>query len=330
MKTPLSLLPDSPTLAARLASVLNGNGPAKLRILERKRPRYMSTFPNEVVTCRTADGKVRHLFCKYGAGREHNSHGHRGGLAYEAEIYRRVLSPLKNLRPEFIGADAGAANNDTWLILEHLDRCTRLKDIRVRRKGVSQSVAMVLAARWLGHFHALQQPWVGNTSLSFLKSYDAGYYLGWVRRTFEFSRPLHRQFPWLPGLCARGKEIFEPLLSTPPTFIHGEFYINNILVRGHKVFPVDWESTAVAPGEIDLAALIEGPWREPLKRRCEREYQKCRWPNGAPGSFARTLDTARLYLQFRWLGECSDWTLREKSRWRFTELRSVAKQLKWM
>jgi hypothetical protein len=327
MQTPLSLLPDSRTLAARLASALDGNGSSRLRIVERKRPRYMSTFPNEIITCRLAGGKSRRLFCKYEAGQNHDSHGHRGGLAYEAEIYRRVLSPLKTVRPEFIGADPDAANDGTWLILEHLGRCTRLKDIRVRRKGISQSVAMMLASRWLGQFHAAQEPRVADASLSFLKRYDAGYYAGWMRRTFEFSRPLHKRLPWLAKLCRRGGEMFAPLLSAPPTVIHGEFYINNILVRGKKVFPVDWESAAIGAGEIDLAAQTEGPWREALKGRCEREYQKARWPGGAPEDFQQRLETARLYLQFRWLGERPDWTLREKSRWRFTELRSVARRL---
>ena len=325
MQTPLDLLPDLPTLTHRLKSALNGAG-AHFYILERKRPRYMSTFPNEIVTCKNVSGNVRRLFCKYEAGRNHNSHGHRGGLAYEAEIYRHVLSPFKTLRPAFIGADIDNLGG-TWLILEHLDRCTRLKDIRVRRKGISQSVAMVLAARWLARFHALQQPCITNNSLSFLKHYDAAYYTGWMRRTCDFSRPLHKRFPWLPGLCRREKEVFEPLLLSPSTVIHGEFYINNILVRGKQVFPVDWESAAIAPGEIDLAAQIEGPWREALKGRCEREYRKHRWPGGAPADFARTLDTARLYLQFRWLGECPEWTLREKSRWRFRELRRVARRL---
>jgi aminoglycoside phosphotransferase (APT) family kinase protein len=327
MQTPFSLLPDSRTLTARLAAALNGNGGSGLRILERKRPRFMSTFPNEIVTCRVARGEPRRLFCKYEAGREHPSHGHRGGLAYEAEIYRRVLAPLKTSCPEFIGSDADAANGGTWLVLEHLNRCTRLKDIRVRRIGTRQPEAVMLAARWLGQFHAAPPPVTAGESRSFLKHYDGGYYAGWVRRTFEFSRPLHKRFPWLPELCRRGREMFKPLLAAPPTVIHGEFYTNNILVRGKKVFPVDWESAAVAAGEIDLAALTEGHWREPLKRRCEREYQISRWPGGAPGAFTRTLDTARLYLQFRWLGEQPDCTLREANRWRFAELHSVAKRL---
>lgn len=326
MPTPPHLWPDLPTLAGRLNSALKGSG-SRLRILKRARPRNMGTFPNEIVTCRGGDGKLRRLFCKYEAGRSHLSFGHRGGLSYEAETYLRVLAPLKTVRPAFIGADTAAGNDGTWLVLECLDHATLLRDIRVRRKGISQPVALVLAARWLGQFHAAQQSSVDDVSRSFLTRYDPGYYAGWVGRTLDFSRPLLGCFPWLRELCGRGKRAFAPLLSAAPTVIHGEFYINNILVRGKQVCPVDWESAAIGPGEIDLAALTEGAWRELLKRRCEREYFKARWPGGAPANFGRALDTARLYLHFRWLGECPDWTLREKSRWRFTELRSLAQRL---
>lgn len=326
MQTPLTLLPDSPTLAARLRAALKHNGGRRLTVLERKRPRYMSTFPNEIVTCRFPGGARRRLFCKYEEGQEHNSFGHRGGLAYEAEVYRRVLEPSGTFRPAFVGAHSAGAKG-TWLILEYLERCTRLKDIRVRLKGISQPVAMALAARWLGQFHSSQTFRAANGEGSFLKRYEAEYFLGWVRRTWEFARPLRRRFPWLAKLCRQGGALFAPILTGPPTVIHGEFYINNILVRRKRVFPIDWESAAIGAGEIDLAALTEGPWQQRVVRRCEREYVRARWPEGAPHDFVRALDTARMYLYFRWLGERPDWTTREKTLWRFAALEAVAGRL---
>ncbi len=327
MQTPISMLPDSRTLTAHLTAVLSTNGGPQATVLDRKRPRYMSTFPNEIVTCQLGDGSERRLFCKYEAGRDHTSYGHRGGLAYEAKVYRHVLRPLKTFRPAFIGEHTSDSTGGTWLILEYLDRCTRLKDIRVRLKGISQPVAMVLAARWLGQFHAAQQVRLTSASFSFLKRYTTEYYRGWVGRTLEFAEPLLGRFPWLAKLGGHGDEMFAPLLAAPATVIHGEFYINNILVRRKNVFPVDWESTAIAAGEIDLAALVEGPWRENVVRRCEREYQRSRWPDGAPHDFARTLDAARLYLYFRWLGERPDWTVREATLWRYDHMRATAKKL---
>ncbi len=325
MQTPISLLPDSRTLDNNLKAVLHQNGVRRFSLVGRKRPRYMSTFPNEIVTCRTGDGNELQLFIKYEADRDHRSFGHRGGLNYEAKVYERVLRTLEWFRPEFIGSRADKMNGSV-LVLEHLKRCTRLKDIRVRRKGISQSIAMVEAARWLGRFHSVLQQRTSDRALSFLHSYDEDYYKGWVHRAWEYSKPLHKRFPWLQVLCRESRGMFTPLLKAPRTVIHGEFYINNILVRQKNIFPIDWESAAIAPGEIDLAALTEGPWRSSLIKRCEQEYKRSRWPDGAT-DFERVLDTARLYLYFRWLGECEAWAVREKTMWRYDHLHRTAKRL---
>src|SRR6266700_3950094 len=82
MQTPITLLPDSQALTSRLAAAFSVKGVPELTVLERKRPRYMSTFPNEIVTCQLPGGRQRRLFCKYEAGPGHNAYGHRGGLAY--------------------------------------------------------------------------------------------------------------------------------------------------------------------------------------------------------------------------------------------------------
>src|SRR6266853_2114461 len=104
MQTPLSLLPDSRVLCARLTVALSPNAVPPVTVVARKRPRYMSTFPNEIVTCQLADGSQRRLFCKYEAGQGHNAYGHRGGLAYEAGVYREVLDLLKAFRPALVAA----------------------------------------------------------------------------------------------------------------------------------------------------------------------------------------------------------------------------------
>src|SRR5438477_12040043 len=117
MQTPISLLPDSRTLTAHLTAVLSANGGPQATVLDRKRPRYMSTFPNEIVTCQLADGSQRRLFCKYEAGQGHNAYGHRGGLAYEAGVYREVLDLMKAFRPALIAAHTDDTNGGTWLML---------------------------------------------------------------------------------------------------------------------------------------------------------------------------------------------------------------------
>ena len=85
-------------------------------------------------------------------------------------------------------------------------------------------------------------------------------------------------------------------------------------------------SAAIAAGEVDLAALTER-WPRPVVEECETEYRRARRPHGAPHEFEQTLAAARLYLQFRWLGERPDWTTRRSSRWRFAEPRAAAERL---
>src|SRR2546430_544456 len=127
MKTPLGLLPDLPTLRTRLTAALDCGGSARrsVTILERKRPRMMSTFPNEIVICRLPDGQERRVFCKYEARHTHNAYGHRGGIAYEAEVYRQVLRDWPASRPRFLGAETDRKTGETWLLLEYLNRSVR-------------------------------------------------------------------------------------------------------------------------------------------------------------------------------------------------------------
>src|SRR5262249_12241335 len=157
--------------------------------------------------------------------------------------------------------------------------------------------------------------------------YDGNYFRDWASRTASFASRLRTRYPWLMELCARCDEWSAPLLAAPPTVIHGEFYTKNLLLRRRKVYVVDWESSAVGAGEIDLAATTEGGWPRRTVSRCEHAYERAGWPRGAPASFRTTLDAARIYLHFRWLGERSDRTLGEKLQWRYEDLHATAKRL---
>src|SRR4051812_35650291 len=85
MPRPSDPFPDLADLTARLAAVLDGRSSVRggLTILDRKPSPYTSTFPSEIVTCRTDGGATLRVFCKHAAGRSHHAHGHRGGIAYE-------------------------------------------------------------------------------------------------------------------------------------------------------------------------------------------------------------------------------------------------------
>ena len=267
-----------------------------MTVVNRLRNPHASTFPSEVVTCRVGGGGRLRLFCKYGTGRDnHRAHGHRGGVDYEAEVYRRVLAPAGLPVPRFYGAAAAGPAGEWWLVLGYLERGVRLRD-SIDLDHWEQ------AAGWSGRFHAGHEAASRGSTLSFLNAYDAGYYAGWARRTAEYAGALHRDFPWLAVLCGRSEAALAGLQEAPRTVIHGEYYPKNLLISDGAVHPVDWESAALGPGEIDLATLTDRCDPE-VVRRCELAYRQARWPEGSPPGFTRTLELARLYVHLRWLGD---------------------------
>jgi hypothetical protein len=329
MKTPQPLLPEARTLERHLRAALDGGGGSNdpVAVLKRTATHDMSTFPNEIVTCRLPGGRKRRVFIKYGAGRGHPAFGHRGNIAYEAQVYQRVLRALPEFRPKCLGAHTDSRTGGCALFLEFADHCVPLSEASWKRRAC-QPRPMACTARWLARFHAHHQPRVDEPALAFLKRYDAAYYRGWAQRTSAFARPLQPRFPWLPELRACGDAWFAPLLSATPTVIHGEFFAKTVLLRDEKIFALDWESAAVAPGEIDLAMLTDGEgWPFKLVRRWEESYRRVRWPDGVPSEFSRTLAAARVYVQYRWLGDRPEKTMREKTLWRFDHLRGAAKEL---
>ena len=132
---------------------------------------YTSSFSCEVVRCRRDDGTERRLFCKYsrpGGSADpwwHRAHGHRRGVAYEAEVYRSVLEPLAISTPRLYGAPV-CSEGRTCLVLEYLD--TDMFVNKDRRLTIA-------AAHWIGRFHALTQDRLSREPAPFLSVYDAAY-----------------------------------------------------------------------------------------------------------------------------------------------------------
>lgn len=312
--------PDLRALETGHAAALGEIGGGSLAVSKRRRNVNASTFMSEILTCRLANGREVRLLCKYGTEHNDESYGHRGGIGYEAAVYREVVRSLPVPIARYYGTFIDPSSGNTWLFLEYLEGSARIHETE------DPAAAMYMAADWIGRFHAAITP-EASASWPFLNRYDIQYYLGWVRRTSAFAAGLHGRFPWLAELCERAEECFAPLLTAPPTIIHGEYYPNNILARAGSVYPVDWESAALAAGEIDLASLTEG-WPEDTVQECERAYQRARWPDGAPESFRRTFAAAQVYLLFRWLGDRPDWTTGVRSsRWLFEQLHAAAERL---
>lgn len=312
-------LPTTRVLEDGLRAIFaNGSVGGRVAVLARSANVYSSTAPSEIVRCRLGDGRELTLLCKYSLGPHGNSFGHRGGGPYEAMIYRHVLQPLEASAPVLHGVRVDPMTQSTWLVLEYVDGFSR---------GMSRD-SMFLAAVWAAAFHR------GAKELhrypAELTVYDSCYYRGWADRTQEFAAAARYRRPWLPTVCARFAEQGPDLLGAQPTVIHGEYYPHNVLSRHHcEIHPVDWESAALAAGEIDLASLTEG-WPSAYARRCEALYQQVRWPGGAPHNFGRALAAARVYLALRWLGESPAQTASRLSRPYLEQLQRLGQELRWL
>jgi Phosphotransferase enzyme family len=339
MTNSASQFPDQEALTASLNSILNGDGTnrGEVTILNREMMEEGS-FPKERITCQI--GSVDHLqiFCKYTGGYSHASHGHRGGVPYEAAVYRDLLQPLQVATPTFYGSQFSQTDGDVWMFLEYLPDTLRLN------QPEDPEAAMNLAARWLGKFHALVESHLPLPDT--ISEYTAEYYRGWSRRTQQFARDSQVSRPWLESLCLKFDDTAPLILGKTLTVIHGEFYPRNILYRDDNIYPVDWESAAIAAGEIDLVTMTDC-WPEEVFQDCTLEYRQARWPTGAPPDFDETLTWARLYLQLRWLGDCgrAGWwcancqktqphphqpglALDQDSLWRFEQLQDMGERLR--
>lgn len=306
---------DDATLATWIRAALRAQrvaGAEEVTLVARSANGYISTFPSETVVVRLADGATLSLFCKHGGGVDHPAFGHRGGVAYEADVYRDVLERLPLTRARFYGAHIDPASNRATLFLEALDRVIRV--------GSTADVEMLArAARWAARCHALAER---SPALSRLTRYDREYYQGWAARTARFAAALGGRYRWLGAAAGAYALLVDRLLAAPPTLVHGEFYSRNVLVRDGQIHPVDWESAAAGAGVIDLVSLVEG-WPDDVATHCHRAYCSERWPGGAPEGFDDELRAARAYLHFRWLGDRVDWTTAPASEWRFAALESI-------
>lgn len=305
-------LPDDESLAAGLSAVFG----QRVTLVERTPNLRSATYSNDVVHCQLEDGRQLCLFCKFEEAMGDN-YGHKFGVPYETVVYRDVIAPL-GLRPRFHGSYIDGEGR-RWLVLDFLSDST-WAIARFADGGLTK------AAEWIGSFHALNEARLrAGASFADLIVYDEAYYLGWVARTLDFTRRTQPgRFHWLPRLCERFPKVL-PYLLEPLTVVHGEYYKNNVLLDDGVICPVDWESAALGIGEIDLAALVERPWSTEIVDECVRAYAEARWPHGAPEEFRRRLDSARLYLDFRWLGHRIDWT--QNASRRFDDLRELGVRL---
>jgi hypothetical protein len=313
MKTLFPDVPPDEALVAGLTTVLG----ARVEILDREPNVYRSSFPSEVVTCRVGEGPEVRLLCKFGAQQGATAFGHRGGTAYEAWVYRHLLQPLRVGAPQFLGAYTAPGRTDVWIVLEYLDGAERLE-------LTGDPDALTRATTWAGAFHRQAEARPDLTRRVGIPHYDASYYRAWSARAM--GRIPRDRAPWLPAVCARFDSLVGSLAAWPKTLVHGEFTVHNVLLRAGRIRPVDWESAAVAVGEIDLAGVTEG-WSAEVVDKAVTAYRRARWPGGTPTGFGRVLDLARMYWSFRWLGDADCEETEAEIDWRLGQTRNAVSKL---
>ena len=264
------------------------------KMVRRKKFDYHSTSPAEIISCSLDNGQLIHLFCKYAGGHTQFSNGHRGGVEYETKVYQKVLNKQSLSSPRFYGAYKG--KDKRCLIVQYLKGSKLLKDDHDPHHFAK-------AAAWIGTLHKNH---AANTPTS-IKKYDTAYYLVWLEAVEKIANAFGDKYTWLPVVCEWFRENLHLLLNGPQTFIHGEYYTKNILVRRGNIYPIDWESAAIGAGEIDLASLVEG-WDYKRQRVAIKEYIKARWPGGDfdHDIFKERLLIAKIYFFLRWTGEYDD------------------------
>jgi hypothetical protein len=299
--------PDRDTLARGLGEVLNC--PA-LDVVNRRPNQYSSTFPSEIVDCVLDRGERREVLCKYSGGIRCTTLSHSSGVEYEVDVYRHVLQPSGVATVVFYGSYQDPQTGWTWLVMEHLAESMILNRV---------PELLHEAARWIGAFHA-ETALMVDGERGFLRRLDDAYYREWAVRTKEHVKlaaegMVEAGFPSEAQLeiCLRR------LVEADPCVVHGEYYPHNVLVRGGRVLPVDWESAAIGAGEIDLAALTEG-WPPAAVRRSKEAYCQSRWPDGDGAHFEQMFVAAQVYWHLRWLGGRPSWASSPRVEWRWREL----------
>lgn len=236
--------------------------------------------------------------------------------AREIETYQKILHPQRLGTPICYGAVNSPELERYWLFLE------RVRGPLLWQMGRMESWEK--AARWLAMLHTEFDPAIRPQSqqrLGHLLRYDESFYKIWLTRAEKFMRHKYaagsadtwRRFG---KLANRYDQVVQRLLDLPTTFIHGEFYPSNVVLRetkrGRRICPLDWELAAIAPGLMDLAALTSGDWTEDKRKRMVAAYRDALVPTkGWPPAMTdlmEAVERCQLHLAVQLLGWASDWS----------------------
>lgn len=286
---------DDPFAPAALRAALEPLFPAVFpphgRGLVACRPNeYGSSSRGAVVTLGAADGTTADWLVKLERDRADPPPCSRHGIGYEARVYAALVAAAPFPAPHLAGTVELGTPPRRALVIEHLPGCLRVGE-------APDDSGIVAAAAWCGRFHAWSAPRAAAPELAFLARIDGATLRAWSRRAPAVAAAVGAVPGWLGRLVALHDERVDTLLDNDATVVHGEFSVGNVLWRDGTIVPVDWESAAVGPGALDLAALVAG-WPAEVVARCRAAYAAAR---GSDDVDTRAWEAAVLHTAFRWL-----------------------------
>ena len=288
----------------------------KIIRLDRKCSDYTSSFPLEELTIVFDDGQTLELVFKNLDPQSLTPEAREAKPKFlldpvrEILVYRDVLAKADLGTAEYYGSIIDLTASRYWLFLE---RVTGKELYQVGDFSIWQE-----AARWLAKMHNRLADLRGDEQ-PFIR-YRADYYQFWMDRAIAFWETWWRDsrigLKDLVRLSNVYPQIVEQLETLPVTLVHGEFYASNILVRENnsadRMCPVDWERVALAPGALDVAALVAGNWTEQQKYELAMHYHQHLIGEGQNSrqrdEFLRALYLSRLHLAVQWLGWSATWS----------------------
>jgi hypothetical protein len=296
-----------------------GYGGSDTRILsiERRLNDYHSSFAIEELTIHFEDGRRLPLIFKNLSpnGLLEYARQIRPHFSYhparEIIVYRQILAGAGLGTPTCYGALINSECERYWLLLEKVAGTPLAK--------TGEFAIWCDAARWLADMHCRMAGVVANEVLTAnLLTFNEDFFNTWIDRAEHLpnlrANGTENGFSAIWRLTAQCRRAVRNICSLPQTFIHGEFYASNILIStcgGRiRICPIDWETSAIGPGMLDLAALVAGDWTEQQRAELAFAYYDSLPSEMRPydnlQEFARSLCHCRLFMAIKWLGWSSN------------------------
>ena len=293
-----SYLPDNAQLAVTLTDLIEKKMAERgeVVVLKREKNSYTSTHPSEIITYEINGIIQKRLFLKYEFEDYAVVNDHRKNLRHESSIYSDVLTPIKMSIPEYYGFYIFEQMGIKMMVLEFVENMFRFPK-------TSERDPIYKVAKWIGEFHSRSKHLLQKNKLSFINQYNEKYYLQWPQKTIDiiWEHHLEYKYEWFLKLVEKFKNEIKMLTDIEPVVIHGEFYPINIYRSNGIIYPIDWQTAALATGAVDMAALTHN-WPVKVQEKCLAVYKAACGLTDSIELLKRRVLLARIYLNFLWLG----------------------------